>query len=255
MLGLPKLRLVAAVIIFLACLPFAWQALAAPSAPGSEDHAATWVSVLPPVLAIGLALITRQVIVALVLGVWLGVALVEGDPATAFLRVGDRYLTGAVADASHASIILFSSILGGMVGVLSRSGATEGIVHWLSGTRSRTKYTQHEQANCRVKDLRDMRGVAYAMGASETPPEDALQLPSYEEVREDKGLFADATRLIHNETNPYNAKRLVQFHDRQAVVCNPPSFPISEAAMDRIYGLPYTRLPHPKYKEQYGPTK
>ncbi len=100
-----------------------------------------------------------------------------------------------------------------------------------------------------VKDLRDMRGVAYAVGASEDPPEDALTLPTYEEVVADKLAFAEATRLMHNETNPYNARRLVQYHDRQAVVCNPPRFPISEPAMDRIYGLPYTRQPHPSYTE------
>jgi uncharacterized radical SAM protein YgiQ len=100
-----------------------------------------------------------------------------------------------------------------------------------------------------VKDLRDMRGVAYAMGASEKPPEDALVLPSFEEVSRDKPAFAEATKMIHNETNPYNARRLVQWHDRQAVVANPPPLPISEAAMDKIYGLPYTRRPHPSYRE------
>jgi uncharacterized radical SAM protein YgiQ len=100
-----------------------------------------------------------------------------------------------------------------------------------------------------VRDLRDMRGVAYALGASETPPTDALVLPSFEEVRSDKLAFAEATRLIHVETNPYNARRLVQYHDRQAVVVNPPQLPISQAAMDRIYDLPYTRRPHPDYRE------
>ena len=100
-----------------------------------------------------------------------------------------------------------------------------------------------------VKDLRDMRGIAYAMGASETPPVDALTIPSFEQVREDKMEFAEATKIIHNETNPYNAKRLVQFHDRQAIVCNPPPLPVSQAAMDRIYGLPYTRGPHHSYRE------
>ena len=100
-----------------------------------------------------------------------------------------------------------------------------------------------------VKDLRDMRGVAYALGASESPPEDALQLPSYEEVRDDKIAFSSATKLFHNETNPYNARRIVQMHDRQAVVCNPPGLPISQPAMDAIYGLPYTRKPHPSYTE------
>ncbi|RIK83747.1 MAG: YgiQ family radical SAM protein [Planctomycetota bacterium] len=102
-----------------------------------------------------------------------------------------------------------------------------------------------------VRDLRDMRGVAYAMGASETPPADAIVLPSFEEVSnaQDKSAFVEATRIIHNETNPHNARRLVQWHDRQAVVCNPPPLPISQAAMDRVYGLPYTRRPHPVYRE------
>lgn len=105
------------------------------------------------------------------------------------------------------------------------------------------------QAGETAKDLRDMRGVAYALGASEKPPEDAINLPSYEEVVADKLQFAMATRIIHNETNPYNARRLVQIHGTQAVVVNPPQLPISEQAMDRIYGLPYTRKPHPSYKE------
>ena len=87
-----------------------------------------------------------------------------------------------------------------------------------------------------VRDLRDMRGVAFALGASETPPDDALTLPSFEEVREDKRAFAEATKMIHNETNPYNARRLVQAHDRQAIVCNRPALPISQEAMDRPVG-------------------
>jgi uncharacterized radical SAM protein YgiQ len=100
-----------------------------------------------------------------------------------------------------------------------------------------------------VKSLRDLRGVAYALGASETPPSDALVIPSFEEVSTDKRAFAEATRMIHNETNPYNARRIVQFHERQAVVQNPPAIPISSAAMDVIYGLPFTRKPHPSYQE------
>ncbi len=124
-----------------------------------------------------------------------------------------------------------------------------------------------------VKDLRDMRGVAYALGASEVippwppgsgagfqpaaedlagrmpAPRETITLPSFEQVATDKLAFAEATKIIHNETNPYNAKRLVQWHDRQAVVANPPAFPISQASMDAIYTLPYTRRPHPTYRE------
>jgi uncharacterized radical SAM protein YgiQ len=105
-----------------------------------------------------------------------------------------------------------------------------------------------------LRDLRALRGVAYALGAREPPPDQAFgkpvqHLPSYEQVKSNKWLFAEATRLIHINTNPHNAQTLVQYHDRQAVVVNPPWLPISEAAMDRIYDLPYTRRPHPSYRE------
>lgn len=102
-----------------------------------------------------------------------------------------------------------------------------------------------------VKDLRDMRGAAYAMGARETPPsgDDVVVLPSYEEVKTGKHKFTEATRRIHIETNPYNAKTLVQWHNRQAVVCNPPRLPESQKGMDFFYDLPYTRKPHPSYTE------
>jgi uncharacterized radical SAM protein YgiQ len=122
-----------------------------------------------------------------------------------------------------------------------------------------------------VKDLRDMRGVAYVLGAkesetacrlaladnepglaSETPSakrQAAIVLPSYEEVKSDKRQFVEATRVIHINTSPFNARTLVQYHDRQAVVVTPPPLPISEGEMDAIYDLPYTRRPHPSYTE------
>ncbi len=117
------------------------------------------------------------------------------------------------------------------------------------GENAIVEIAQRLDAGESVKDLRDMRGVAYALGASETVPTDVLTLPSYEEVVADKMQFAEATRIIHQETNPYNAKRLVQWHSNQAVVVNPPQLPISESAMDRIYGFPYTRRAHPSYQE------
>ena len=100
-----------------------------------------------------------------------------------------------------------------------------------------------------VKDLRDMRGVAFALGASEALPTDAIELPTYDEVVADKVAFSKATRIIHNETNPLNARRLMQRHGTQTIVCNVPQLPISEEAMDRIYGLQYTRRAHPSYSE------
>ncbi len=107
-----------------------------------------------------------------------------------------------------------------------------------------------------VRELRDLRGVAYVLGARESEalpakPQaaESILLPSFEEVAADKRAFVEATRLIHVNTNPYNAKTLVQFHDRQAVVVNPPALPLSQEEMDRVYDLPYTRRPHPSYRE------
>ncbi|MGQ9504998.1 MAG: YgiQ family radical SAM protein [Thermogutta sp.] len=102
----------------------------------------------------------------------------------------------------------------------------------------------------KVKELRDIRGTVYRLGASESAPDDALVLPSFEEVVADKLAFALMTKMAHLETNPYNARRLIQYHGREAVVVNPPAFPLTEAEMDRIYDLPYLRRPHPRYGDQ-----
>ncbi|MFO0915621.1 MAG: YgiQ family radical SAM protein [Pirellulales bacterium] len=118
------------------------------------------------------------------------------------------------------------------------------------GENSIVELARRLDAGESVRDLRDMRGVAYVLGASEShPPADSLELPTYEAVCADKLVFAEATRLIHNETNPLNARTLFQRHGREAVVVTPPQLPISQQAMDRIYDLPYTRLPHPEYRE------
>jgi uncharacterized radical SAM protein YgiQ len=113
-----------------------------------------------------------------------------------------------------------------------------------------------------VRDLRDMRGVAYLLGKDEELPEggphafrDAsgdgrtVEMPSFEEVRADKVAFATMTRLLHQETNPLNARRLVQRHGERLLVVNPPRLPLAEGDMDRIYDRPYTRRPHPRYGE------
>jgi uncharacterized radical SAM protein YgiQ len=106
-----------------------------------------------------------------------------------------------------------------------------------------------------VRALRDMRGVAYRLGASEAAPvgDDVVELPSYEDAARDPVAFATMTRLAHRETNPKNAKRLVQPHGPETVVANPPALPLSEAEMDLVYGLPFTRKPHPSYGSERIP--
>ena len=104
-------------------------------------------------------------------------------------------------------------------------------------------------AGSSIRQLRDLRGVAYRLGASEEPPagDDTRELPDYEAVRDDPLAFCEMTRISHLETNPHNAKRLVQRHGREAVVVNPPAVPLEEPEMDAVYALPFTRRPHPAY--------
>ncbi|MHB8898351.1 MAG: YgiQ family radical SAM protein [Thermoguttaceae bacterium] len=117
------------------------------------------------------------------------------------------------------------------------------------GERGLIQILQRLAAGEPIDRIRDIRGTAYRLGASQTPPQDdqTIPLPSFEEVSTDKRAFAHMTRLAHLETNPFNARRLVQYHGPEAVVVNPPQLPMEEAEMDHVYGLPYTRRPHPSY--------
>ena len=74
-----------------------------------------------------------------------------------------------------------------------------------------------------------------------------IRLPSYEQVKQDPVLDAHASRTFHLESNPGNARALVQAHADRDVWLNPPPLPLSTAEMDHVYGLPYARAPHPAY--------
>ncbi|MDX1394053.1 MAG: Na+/H+ antiporter NhaC family protein [Gemmatimonadota bacterium] len=88
-----------------------------------------WISLLPPILAIVLALVFREVVVSLFFGVWVGALFVTGlNPLSALWRTVDMFVVPSVADGGNASILVFSGLLGAMVGVISRSGGTRGIV-------------------------------------------------------------------------------------------------------------------------------
>lgn len=80
-----------------------------------------------------------------------------------------------------------------------------------------------------------------------------LRLPSWEEVRTDPVLYAHANRVFHLEANPHNARCLVQQNGDTDVWVNPPAFPLSTAEMDRIYELPYQKVPHPGHAAQKIP--
>jgi len=108
-----------------------------------------------------------------------------------------------------------------------------------------------------ISACRDMRGVAYLLGSKEELPahewhdsasdNKTVELPSFETIKSDKRAFADATRLLHHETNPLNGRRLTQRHGDRVLVVNPPALALDERGMDSIYDHAYTRRPHPRY--------
>lgn len=81
------------------------------------------------------------------------------------------------------------------------------------------------------------------------PPRDktVIRLPDFEQVKSDPVLYAHANRILHLETNPHNARALVQRHGDIDVWLNPPPIPLTMEEMDYIFDLPYARLPHPSY--------
>ncbi len=74
-----------------------------------------------------------------------------------------------------------------------------------------------------------------------------VRLPSFDDVARDRVLYAHASRTLHLESNPGNARALVQRHGDRDVWLNPPPIPLTTAEMDRLYELPYQRVPHPGY--------
>jgi uncharacterized radical SAM protein YgiQ len=74
-----------------------------------------------------------------------------------------------------------------------------------------------------------------------------VRIPSYEQVKDDPVLYAHASRILHLESNPGNARALVQGHGERDVWFNPPPIPLTTAEMDHVYDLPYARRPHPAY--------
>jgi len=79
-----------------------------------------------------------------------------------------------------------------------------------------------------------------------------IRLPSYEQVKSDTVLYAHANRVLHPETNPGNARALVQAHGERDLWINPPPIPLSTAEMDHVFDLEYARSPHPRYADETG---
>jgi uncharacterized radical SAM protein YgiQ len=133
------------------------------------------------------------------------------------------------------------------------------------GERAAWEVAQRLDAGESLRAMWDVRGTGHVMhkraewqGIANAPSRFVTDgrpvvLPSYEQVLEDKAAFARMSRAFQMETNPHNARPLLQPHGEQAVYLNRPALPLEEAEMDALYDLPFTRLPHPSYGDERIP--
>ncbi|MEY3762838.1 MAG: Ribosomal protein methylthiotransferase RimO [Pseudomonadota bacterium] len=122
--------------------------------------------------------------------------------------------------------------------------------------------TVADQQNATVKPLNFVPNpqmpAMTGKGLHKVPPRDksVIRLPSYEQVKSDAVLYAHANRVLHLETNPGNARSLVQAHGEgvtaRDVWITPPPIPLTTAEMDAVFDLPYARSPHPIYADENG---
>lgn len=99
-----------------------------------------------------------------------------------------------------------------------------------------------------IATITDLRGTAIMKNQiTEKLPENTLRLPSYEQLKDNHVLYADASRTLYLESNPHNARTLVQAHGAREVWVNPPPIPLTTEELDGVYDLPYSRRPHPAY--------
>jgi len=117
-----------------------------------------------------------------------------------------------------------------------------------------------KKANPAIQPLTFVRNPAlpHMQGKIKVPPRDrsVIRLPSFEQVKSDAVLYAHANRVLHLETNPGNARALVQAHGEgvtaRDVWITAPPIPLTTAEMDYVFDLPYARSPHPSYADDNG---
>lgn len=158
-------------------------------AEDGEVASPSWTAILPPLLAIVLALTFRHVLVALVLGVWLGALLLADlSPVASFARLLDTHIVGALADRGHATILLFSLLLGGMLGVMTQSGGAKGLASWASRETESRRRGQLTTWLLGLLVFFDDYANSLLVGASMRPVTDRLRIS-----REKLAFLVDAT--------------------------------------------------------------
>lgn len=120
------------------------------------------------------------------------------------------------------------------------------------GEYANTEIAKRLKKKIPVSQMTDIRGTAFLTADKADCAFPSVTLPSFEEVRDNKRLYADATRLEYEEHDPVRGRALIQEHDGRYLIVNPPAMPLSTEKLDFVAELPYTKQYHPMYEEQGG---
>jgi uncharacterized radical SAM protein YgiQ len=101
-----------------------------------------------------------------------------------------------------------------------------------------------------ISALRDIPGTTFRAGKDDIGRQNqAVEIPGYPEVANDKMAYAQAFMLHYCEQNPFCGRRVVQPHPKSVIIQNPPAMPLTQAELDRVYELPFSRRVHPSHRE------
>ena len=133
--------------------------------------------------------------------------------------------------------------------ILLDSGAD--LISYGMGERSIVEIAEALESGIDVKDITFIDGTVYKTKAKDSIY-DAIWLPEWDEIKENKRTFAESFYTQYCNTDPFSGKRLVEGYGTNFVVQNPPQKPLSQEEMDAVYALPYMRNYHPSYEEAGG---
>lgn len=149
---------------------------------------------------------------------------------------------------SKADILLYGNAERAIVELAHRLARREKIAE-ITDLRGTAVIQKNIPSDCIEVDASKI-GLSHDNACNDVEPEKCKKiviLPSFESVEKDKNLYAHASRIMYLENNPFNAGVLAQAHGLRYVIVNPPPIPLETDELDKVYALPYSRLPHPSY--------
>ncbi|WP_348650921.1 YgiQ family radical SAM protein [Parendozoicomonas sp. Alg238-R29] len=184
--------------------------------------------------------------------------LIYGNAERAMAELAHRVATGESIDTIdniRGTVVIKSATPTGWTEIDSSRIDWPRDVSSLEDAYGGNPYEWKEESECDKKkseaadeDVQAIRIIPLPLHRkAELDEKTCIRLPSFEKVNKDPALYAHASRVLHQEANPHNARVLVQKHGNREVWVNPPPIPLETPEIDGVFALHYQRRPHPSY--------